>query len=214
MKKVIILGVVVGFCFISMAQETPSAGFGVKIGTLGPGIEIGMSFTPKIAARLGLNYFTYSYDTTEEGIDYDAGLTLFTLGPVIDWHPTGGSFRVSGGLLYNGNEVTGKAKRDLHLRIGGHEYPNATVKTTVDFDDLSPYVGIGWDTSFGAERQWGLICDLGIIYHGVPHVTLKATATEARIDPEDVRKEKKEIEDAVKSFQWYPVITAGFIYRF
>ncbi|MCM8777514.1 MAG: hypothetical protein NC905_04550 [Candidatus Omnitrophica bacterium] len=209
-KKLLILGVVAGFCFTLMAQEAPSVGIGIKVGTPGPGIEIGMPFTPNIGGRLGLNYFTYSYDTTQEGIEYDADLTLFSLGALIDWHPTGGSFRVTGGLLYNGNEVTGKAKGDI--KIGDTEYTDVEVKTTVDFDDISPYVGIGWDTSFGTEKQWGFICDLGIIYHGAPNVTLKATG--AGIDPNDVKKEKEELEDNIEDFKLYPVITLGLIYKF
>ncbi|MCM8830332.1 MAG: hypothetical protein NC824_04970 [Candidatus Omnitrophica bacterium] len=209
-KKLLILVIVAGFCFTVMAQEQPSVGIGVKGGTPGAGVEIGFRFTPNIGTRLGLNYFTYSYDTTQEGIEYDADLTLLSIAGLIDWHPAGGSFRVSGGFLYNGNEVEGKAKGDL--RIGGTDYTDVKVKAKVDFDDFAPYVGIGWDTSFGVERQWGFICDLGIIYHGIPHVTLKAEGT--GIDPADVRKEKKDIEDNIKNYQWYPIITLGLIYRF
>lgn len=212
-KRLLILVAVAGLCFTAMAQEETLAGpvgIGVKLGTLGPGVEIGIPFTPNICARLGLNYFTYSYDTTQEGIEYDADLTLFSIGALIDWHPTGGIFRVSGGFIYNGNEVEGKAEGDIE--IGDNEYTDIEVKATVDFDEFSPYVGIGWDTSFGAEKQWGFICDLGIIYHGEPNVKIKATGT--GIDPDDVEQEEEELEDNIEDFKWYPVITLGLIYRF
>lgn len=209
--RVLIVGILC-FSFKGFAQEEtlPSVGLGVKIGTPGVGIEVGMPFTSKIGGRLGLNYFTYSYDTKQEGIEYDANLNLFTIGALVDWYPTGNIFRLTGGLLYNGNEVKGKAKGDI--KIGDNEYTDVKVKAGIDFDDIAPYVGIGWDTSFGAEKKWGFIGDIGFIYHGIPHVSFSATGT--GIDPDDVKKEKEDLEDSIKKYEWYPVVTLGFIYRF
>ncbi|MCM8820546.1 MAG: hypothetical protein NC932_01145 [Candidatus Omnitrophica bacterium] len=221
-KKLLVLGLVAGFCFTVMAQEAPSVGLGVKVGTPGPGVEIGIPFTPNIGGRLGLNYFTYSYDTTQEGIKYDANLTLFSIAGLIDWHPTGGSFRVTGGLLYNGNELTGKAKIEEGgtIKIGDIEYTDTevgTLKAKADFDDLSPYLGIGWDTSFGAEKQWGFICDLGVIYHNSPNIKLTSKGGTLSSDPDfldELKKEQEELEDSIEDFKLYPVITLGLIYRF
>ena len=204
--------VVAGLCLTGFADEEGAArfGIGIKAGTPGAGVELSMPFTSNFGGRLGFNYFTYSYDTTQEGIDYDADLTLLSIAALIDWHPTGGSFRVSGGVIYNGNEVEGKASGDL--KIGENEYTDVKAKAKVDFDDIAPYVGIGWDTSFGAERQWGFICDIGVIYHGTPNVSFTATGT--GIDPADVQEEKKELEDNIEDFRFYPVITLGLIYKF
>lgn len=38
------------------------------------------SFSDKISARLGVNYFPYDYSATEDDIDYDFELDLMTLG--------------------------------------------------------------------------------------------------------------------------------------
>jgi len=226
MLKRIAMGLVVAtvLCITGFAQEDGSVklGVGVKVGTPGAGIEIGMPFTEKIGGRLGFNYFTYDYDTTQEGVDYKADLTLLTVAGLIDWHPTGGSFRVSGGVLYNGNEVTGKGDFSAtdSIKIGDNYYTGAEIgklEAKVDFDDIAPYIGIGWDTSFGAEKQWGFICDLGLIYHGAPHVDLKSKGGTKSSDPgflEDLRKEKKEIEDNIDDFVIYPVATFGLLYRF
>jgi len=215
MRKYLVIGAVIlaALCVTSMAQEEgPSGvGFGIKVGTPGVGVEVSIPFTTNIGGRLGVNYYTYSYDTTQEGIEYDSDLTLFSIAGLVDWHPAGGSFRLTGGLLYNGNELEGKAKGDI--KIGDNEYTDAEVKAKVDFDDLAPYVGIGWDTSFGSERQWGFICDIGVIYHGTPSVSLKAEGTGPALET-DIEKEEDELKAAVDDYVWYPVITVGLIYKF
>jgi len=215
--------VVAGLCLTGFAQEEGAArfGIGIKAGTPGAGVELSMPFTSNFGGRLGFNYFTYSYDTTQEGIDYDADLTLLSIAALIDWHPTGGSFRVSGGVLYNGNEAEGKAKVGAGgVDINGINYTAdqvGTLKAKVDFNNIAPYVGIGWDTSFGAEKQWGFICDIGVIYQDSPNLKLTSKGGTLSSDPTflaNLKAQEKDTEDSIEDFRFYPVITLGLIYKF
>ncbi|MCX8082255.1 MAG: hypothetical protein N3D17_02490 [bacterium] len=226
MKKMVVkisMLLIAGLCIAGFAQEEGSVGFGagIKLGTPGPGIEVAIPFTDKFGGRINLNYFTYDYDTTQEGIKYEAELNLMTIGATIDWYPTGRGFRLTGGVFYNGNEITGKGEIGPGgVNIGGTTYTSTDVgklKAKADFDTLSPYIGIGWDTSFGGERQWGFIGDVGILYHGSPNIKLSSKGGTLSDDPTflaNLKKEEKEIEDNVEDFVWYPVITVGLIYRF
>ena len=64
----------------------------------------------------------------------------------------------------------------------------------------------------GQKDSGGFICDIGVIYHGTPHVSFTATGT--GIDPADVEEEKKKLKDNIEDFRFYPVITLGLIYKF
>src|SRR6056297_1721923 len=86
----------VGFSVPAYAGKTS---VGLKVSTLGAGVEVERSFSEKFGGRVGLNYFSYSYDGTEEDIDYDFDLELLSGALLLDWHPFSGSFRLTGGLF-------------------------------------------------------------------------------------------------------------------
>src|SRR5262245_2586291 len=81
------------------------AGIGLKVGSLGLGAEFTKSLTPRLNVRVGGNFFNYSYSGFEDDIDYDFELKLKSLTGMIDLHPTGGAFRLSGGFVSNGNKL-------------------------------------------------------------------------------------------------------------
>jgi len=223
--KAVMLVLAAGMCFTVAAQENAGAGFAVKGGTPGAGVEISMPFTSNFGGRLGVNYLIGAYNTTQEGIEYKADLNLFSIAGFVDWHPTGGSFRLSGGLLYNGNKVEGKAKIGDTINIGDATYTAAqvgTLKAKATFADIAPYAGIGWDTSFGKGKQWGFVCDFGVVYQDSPGIKLTAKGGTLS-DPDhpdyplflaELEKEQKSLEKNVKDFKWYPVITVGLMFRF
>jgi len=202
-----VAGLMLAWSVAGYAQGGPAVG--AKIGTLGFGLEAGMGFTDSIGGRLGLNYMTLGRDAKESDIEYDVDLDFMSVTALLDWHPFKGGFRVSGGLLYNGNEFTGDAEGELDVGDGG-PYPDATLKAKIDFNNIAPYLGIGWDTSFGKEKQFGFICDLGIVFQGSPKVSLTGTGVPA----DELAKEEKELKDALEDFKFWPVISVGLIYRF
>ena len=58
-------------------------GASVKIGTLGFGADLTMSFAPNINGRLGFNTFSYTYDGKESDVEYDIDFE----NQVIRWKP-------------------------------------------------------------------------------------------------------------------------------
>lgn len=193
---------------------------GLKASTLGGGVEIEQNFNNTFGGRLGLNYFTYNYDGTEDDISYDFDLDLFSIAALIDWHPFDGSFRVTAGGIYNGNEINADATPVGSYEIGDTTYTAAEVGNlngTIDFDDFAAYTGIGWNTAFDNEETgWGFIADIGVVFQGTSEARLSANGTLAN-DPTfqtELKKEQQALQDDLDEFELYPVVSVGVTYSF
>lgn len=189
------------------------------INTLGLGVEGTARILPKLNARLGINYYRYTYDEEEDDVDYDVDLNLFSGSALLDWHPFAGTFRISGGLLLNKNELEMDARPNEPVEIGDQEYAASEVGTLsgdLDFRSVAPYVGIGWGNAVGEDKRWGFVCDLGIVYQGSPDADLEATgpiASDATFQA-DLAREEENLEDDFEFLKYYPVISFGISYKF
>ena len=144
-----------------------------RVGTLGGGLEVAKGLTPWFGLRGGVNYFTWDYDGEESDIEYDLNLELKSFGLFADVHPFKQAFRISAGFLINGNEFTGKGKvlSGQTFDIGDDTYSSNQIKSLgfdVSYNTFAPYLGIGFDTTFGDDDRWGFVFDLGILFSGAP----------------------------------------------
>jgi hypothetical protein len=218
-RKIFILAVAVIISALYSTSYAQHVSIGVKASTLGAGLEAGFGLADSIGARLGVNYFEYDYDGTEDDIDYDFDLNLMSVSALLDWHPLAGSFRISGGVLYNDNSIDAEAKSSLTYDIGDTTYTAAqvgSITADIDFNDFTPYVGIGWDTSFGKSNSFAFIADLGVIYQDSPIVEINTTGPVSSLQSfrDDLAKEEENLEEDIDSYKYYPVISLGFSYRF
>ena len=215
-KRSIITLVIVLMTFATTVYAQKNS-FSVKAGTLGVGLEVERTFSDSISSRVGVNYFTYSYSGTESGIEYEFDLNLMSVSALLDWHPFKGSFRVSGGAIYNGTNIDGTAQLAVNNNIiGGTPFTNTEIGTLtaeVDFNDIAPYLGLGWDTSFGKDNSFGFIFEAGAIYQGSPEVDLTATGTAPGLQAA-LTNEEQDLQDDLDEFKVYPVISIGISYRF
>ena len=214
--------------FAALPQQTQAEeyhlGFRIapRISTLGGGLEVAQGVTPWLGLRGGVNYFTYNYETTESGNDYDIDLELKSFGLFADIHPFKQAFRLSVGFLINGNAIDGKATLGPgeKFELDGTEYSlqgnAATMELT--YGAFAPYAGIGFDSSFGDDERWGFVFDLGIVYSGTPDLVINAA-----VDPNDPNKadfeeqKKKEVDqlqEDLNQFEFYPVLSTGIVYQF
>jgi len=215
------LAPVISVAVLLAAPSVQADGLAVtaKAGTLGLGVELSGGASNQFNARLGANYFDYDFSEEYEGIDYDMELELRSVAALLDWHPAGGSFRFTGGMLFNKNELAADAKPDGSYEIGGTEYPAALVGDLtgdVDFDIHAPYVGFGWATDNGGDGGLGMSLDLGVAYQGSPDVVLAASGP-ISADPgfqADLYQEQQALADDLDEYKYYPVVAVGFNYRF
>jgi hypothetical protein len=207
---------------ISSAGYGQGTSVGVKAGTLGAGLEIERALGDSFGARVGVNYFTYDYSGTEDDVSYNFDLNLQTVSLLLDWHPFKGTFRLSGGLMINGNDIDSTA--DLvpteSYNIGDSTFTAADLGTLTgkfDFNNVAPYLGLGWNTSFGSDRRWAFLCDLGVLFQGSPNVDLTSTGGIQSNNPfflSELAKEEQNLQDDLDEYKYYPVVAIGLSYVF
>jgi hypothetical protein len=200
-----------------------------KAGTLGAGAEIAVGLSPRVDARFGGNLFTYSDRREASDIEYDAEAKLRTVTALLDWHPGGHGFRLTGGVVYNGNRVEGSSLTPASgvYNIGGVPVPAnlvGTLDAEGDFDPVVPYVGFGWGRPVSSDRRVGFFADLGVVFQGKADVKLipripadsPINTTPGARDALDIllRREEQDLEDEASDYDLYPVVAIGFSYRF
>jgi len=203
---------------------------GLKVGTLGVGIDLSMPIADKVNVRFNVNGFTYSDTREEDGVDYDATLDLLTAGVLIDYFPIDESrFRVSAGAYYNGNELTGSAVASAGntVTIDNNTYNLSDIGSLdldVTFDDFAPYVGLGWGSSV-TKSGWSFTIDVGVMYQNNPIIELthgncilddigsplSCAQLQTDIDTEVTNLKADYLKD---EYKFYPVVMLGATYAF
>src|SRR5438093_93039 len=104
-------------------------GVGVKAGTLGFGADLTGRINNWLSVRGSVNAanFSHTYDKTD--IRYDGDFRLGAAGVLLDVHPFGGNFRLTGGLMKNRNELRLRATPTSDVEIGGTTYTPAQAGT-------------------------------------------------------------------------------------
>jgi hypothetical protein len=211
-------------CALAVILLTPPAeagGIAVtgRASTLGLGVELTAGLADRLNVRVGRNTFAVDRRLTEDGDEFDLSVQLRSLSALVDVHPFGGGFRLSGGLVKNGNEAGLIGRSTDSYEIGGATFPASQVGALigdVDVKEVAPYAGIGWGNAVREGRKLGLVFDLGIVFQGSPRVTLRATgpiAANAAFQQE-LREEERSFEDDAQEFKYYPVVSLGLSYKF
>ncbi|WP_246860586.1 hypothetical protein [Noviherbaspirillum sp. UKPF54] len=208
------------------AASTASAEVGVTadLGSTGIGAHISVPVQPKLNARFGINALNYNYSTNANNVDYDFKLKLQTFDALLDWFPGDTQFRISGGVVYNGNKIdaVGMPNAIGSYTINGNTYTAANagvINGKIDFRKVAPYLGIGWGNALAKDKGWGFSADLGVLFQGSPNTTLTntgCTAPAAQCDQlaTDVAAEQSKLADKASSFNAYPVVRVGVSYKF
>lgn len=199
------------------ANSSPFA-IGPKISTLGLGIEGSFSVSNQFKLRLGVNGLRYSKKMKDDDIHWSGKLNLFTIGAMADYHPFANGFRLSAGVMYNGNKFDLSATPAANVDINGVNYTPAqvgTMKAKLDFRKIAPYVGIGYDGALTSNGALSFNAEVGVLFQGSPRASVSASgllgAQQALLN-----NIKAEAQDATNKgwVRYYPVVSVGFKYRF
>lgn len=234
MKKALLLASLAVLSFNASATE--KGAISGKVSTLGLGVEYTVPVNPQVEVGAAINYFNYDRSYNSDDIDYDANARLLSFGAVgyfFPWQDKG--FNVNAGLFYNGNKVTLDAKanqigQNKVFKIQGNTYRLDQINDPhgeVSFNKISPYLGIGWKSGDRSKPGWAFDANLGVMFHGTPDVTLDATCKKKLLDSNDpinkrlcaelqknVDDERKDVQNDIEKYRFYPVASIGFIYRF
>ena len=199
---------------------------GLKVGTLGVGVDVSMPLSRHFNLRANVNGLTYTQNLNDiiknnGGSSFDAfggnadgKINFLTAGLLIDWYPFETSdFFMSAGVYYNANKLSmiGDASNSTQtFDINGVTYNGSELgSVTGDLifgNKIAPYIGLGWGNR-GDEAGWSWSFEIGGLYQDIPTVSLDATLgtvppgstiTQATIDA-DVSKEVTKVNNDISN---------------
>ncbi len=192
-------------------------GLTVKAGTLGAGLEATVGVNDFLGFRFGVNMMSAGPSLDLDEGTFKSDMDWLSYGALVDLHVFGGGFRVTGGGLINKNKFKLKADLTQPVTLDGYDYSLSECSGEVTFNELAPYLGIGYGNAVGADGRWHFACDFGVMFQGEPKVDATATASNPAIQPfvdHSLSKEVADIQDDASAFQFYPVISVGVSYGF
>jgi hypothetical protein len=204
MKRALVFAALLAACGTANA-----IGIGAKVGTTGIGGDVAMSVFPLVDARLGWAGGSLSRTYNTSGASYDGKLKLNNLNALLDFHPLGPAFRLTGGVIFNDNkyDATGTPSNGLPGSF------NASVKG----NSAAPYLGVGWGRVAGMGVNF--YADLGAMFMGSPKATINAncgglSAAQCTALQGQAATEQSALQDKINSFKVYPVLNIGFTIGF
>lgn len=193
-------------------------------GTTGVGLHVSVPVMEQLNARFGINGLRYSYDGSTSDVDYNFKLKLRTFDALLDYFPLKSDFRLTGGIVYNGNKIDAVGRPGLTgaYTLNGRTYPAAAVGTLngqIDFRNVAPYLGVGWGNPVAKEKGWGFAADVGVLFQGSPRTSLSnsgciAPAAVCAQIASDVAAENRSLQDEANDYKAFPVVRIGVSYKF
>jgi hypothetical protein len=206
-----------GLAFAAPAAADNDFGLGVKVGTLGIGVEASWAPLPYLDLRVGMNRYSLDDSGTESGIAYDAEIDLDTAFATLNLHIPVTPLRVTAGWFSNGNQIALVSQESATYEIGDQTFAAADVGTLrgdVEFKSSAPYAGLGLDFTF-LDRLM-LSFDAGVLFQDTPEVALSADGPIAN-EPlflAELEKEQAALQDELDDYELYPVVSVGFAWKF
>lgn len=166
------------------------------VGTLGVSVKGGYRWSQDMGVSGLVSGFAYSRDVTYAGVPGTAKTSLFDMGLLLDYYPLGGDLRVSGGVRYSQDKVTGNVTDS-----------GTTVGYTLKANSIQPYLGVGY--SLPVSDRMAVDLDLGAYYRGTTTVTTNTSFSNSNIDAA-LNKAKSDAND----YPVYPVAQVGLRFEF
>jgi len=215
-------------------HSSSHVGIGVKISTLGAGIETAVPLAAKANLRGGVNFFQYNRAIINDGIHYAGQLQFRSAEAHLDFYPFGG-FHVSPGVLfYNGNQLTASASvpGGQNFTLNGTSYQSSSTTPVtgtgkLDFVKVSPSIMLGFGNLIPRSgRHFSFLFEFGGAYQGSARVALNLTGSVCdsngincvpTSDPTvqaNVLAQQQKIKNDINPYRFFPVISIGFGFNF
>jgi len=222
MKKIIITIALLAVASSVSAEGNYESGvkMGVIVGTTGFGTEVAKPLSKNWNFRFHGTGGDLDKSFIKSDIQYDADLKLTNIGALVDWHPGGSLFRVTGGGFYTKNKFNVTASLVINGNaIGNNVYTSAEAGSLTGSIEtgnvIAPYFGIGYGNRADLDDGLGVSIDLGVMYTGSPKVSLTADGLLASNSTfmSDLDEEERNISSS-NYFKVYPVTSIGITYKF
>ncbi|HEV2400025.1 MAG TPA: hypothetical protein VGS27_24005 [Candidatus Sulfotelmatobacter sp.] len=226
--------------FSAAGQETirpfSTVGVGVKISTLGPGIEVATPLTEHLNLSGGFNMFRYDRNFSSNGVSYAAELRLRSAELHLDYFPfKHGGFHISpGALIYNGDQATANASIPggdtftlNHVDFMSDPASPVTGTPKLDFVKAAPMILAGFGNLIPRTKHWSVPFAVGVVFQGTPKIGLNLSGNVCAPDGTNCRSIASDAsvqaniqaqQDRYKSdfnvAKYYPIISIGIGYKF
>jgi len=204
-------------------------GINYKVGTLGFGVDLVLNFNKTLVTRLSYNGYSQFKNLTIHNKKLNSDQLLNLKGNLqsssllLDIHPWQNAFYFSYGAYYSKNRINANYKPvSGEIDLGDHKYPSlqiGDVDTIIKLKHkINPYFGVGL-SSMDRNDKWHFILDVGAIYINKPSSVIHAKAAKGFeamqpiLDKESEIEEKK-LNNDIKKFKVYPVISVGVGFKF
>jgi hypothetical protein len=211
------------------ANAGSNTSIGLRVGTLGVGVEVSRLLSDHIGLRVGGSYAKLRYNfrdnqTSSDPIDWDVNLKGTGVSGLLDWYPgKRGVFRLSVGAMTVPFKVDGVGVivADTAFTLFDQRFrPASTVGDLLaagKYPGVRPYVGLGFGTPASSHRGVGFIFDLGVAI-GRPRVSVTSTTAATSTNPllrQDLAALQNDWQtEGLDLVPVYPVLSLGFAYRF
>jgi hypothetical protein len=208
---------------MAVSASAHAFGIGARAGTTGVGGDVAWRIAPATSVRLGYSALDWDRDVNTSDVRYDGRLKLSNLSGLVDFHPIGPFFRLTGGLVYTGTKYDATAQpTGGTFTLGGRTYSASDVGslggTVKPGRSLAPYLGVGYGNVAGTGINFYF--DLGVMFQGTPRADLNASCGPALSASAcaqlqgDVEAEEARLRDELKRFRYYPVLNLGITVGF
>jgi hypothetical protein len=216
------------------AKPFSKVALGLKASTLGTGLELATPLSRSLNLRLGANIFAFGYTFSIDGVVYNSDLHFRSAQASLDWFPTHSGFYISPGILYGRNSLSAVATvppgqsfslGDQPL-INSIDDPMGGTASAVFPRNFAPTLMVGFGNMVPRTgNHFSFPLELGVAFTGRPQIDLKLSGTACTTDgcfysvtdPTTqiaLQKEIVKLNNDVRWFPVYPIVSAGVAYRF
>ena len=208
---------------------------GFRASTLGTGLELATPLWRSLNLRLGANIFAFGCGFNIDGVHYDSDLHFRSAQASVDWFPThSSSFHVSPGILYGRNTMSAIAtvppgqafSLGNHPLINSIDDPMGGTASAVLPRNFAPTLMVGFGNMIPrTSSHFSFPLEAGVAFTGRPIIDLHLSGTACTTDgcfysvtdtttQISLKKEIVKLNNDVRWFPAYPIVSAGVAYRF
>jgi hypothetical protein len=207
--------------------------FGIKADTLGLGFEIATPLALRINLRSSINFFAFNDAFSIDGVNYDARLHLKSSETVLDLF-LGHGLHISPGILYFKNTMSAPASvaPGQTFVLGSQTFLNSVddpvsgSSSVVYPRTFAPMLLLGFGNIIPRSgRHLSVPFEFGVAYSGAPKINVALNGTACTTDgcvsfaqnaqaQTFLKQEIYNLNEDLKRFPVFPIVSLGLAYRF
>lgn len=108
-----------------------------KSSTLGSGLQYRYDLSDTLKLRLEYAALDHAISETRHYVNYNLSLEMVSRPLILDWHPFGGAFRTSAGVVFGERTLSATAFYDRTMTVGGASVTGSEIRALADTIDPS-----------------------------------------------------------------------------